>query len=138
MGSDVAYEDLRPENVAVHTYTLVGSEALEGRDCFVVDAVPATPRQAADSGYGRRRLWVRKGIHFTVNHGYHDKKGRLEKIGLAGKLASVRGTMWRPGEGEMRDVQAGPRPVVHPAARRLAQGLAVGIFTEAELVRGRP
>lgn len=57
LGTDFSYEDLRAENVAVNTYALVGSEAVDGVDCFVIDATPATERQASDSGYGRRQIW---------------------------------------------------------------------------------
>lgn len=60
MGTDFAYEDLRPENLAAHSYRLAGSEALDGSDCWVIESVPANEQQASDTGYGKRRLWVRK------------------------------------------------------------------------------
>jgi len=44
----------------------MGTDFSYGDDCFVVDATPATERQAADSGYSRRRIWVRKDTHLTV------------------------------------------------------------------------
>ena len=138
MGSEFAYEDLRPENLSAHRYTLTGSEALDGHDCFVIEAVPATPQQAADSGYSKRRLWVRKDITLTVKQEYFDKKGRLEKVGIPRQLVNVRGSMWRPNEAEMRDAQTGNRTVVTVESRRLDQGLKESFFTEAELVRGRP
>ena len=138
MGSEFAYEDLRPENLSAHRYTLTGSETLDGHDCFVIEAVPATPQQAADSGYSKRRLWVRKDITLTVKQEYFDKKGRLEKVGIPRQLVNVRGSMWRPNEAEMRDAQTGNRTVVTVESRRLDQGLKESFFTEAELVRGRP
>lgn len=56
MGSELAYEDLRPENRSAHRYTLTGSEVVDGQDCIVIEAVPATAQQASDSGYSKRRL----------------------------------------------------------------------------------
>jgi hypothetical protein len=38
MGTDFAYEDLQPENLAVHAYALAAPETLDGVDCFVIDA----------------------------------------------------------------------------------------------------
>ena len=138
MGSDFAYEDLRPENLALHTYTVVASERLDGHDCWVIEAVAANDRQAADSGYGKRRIWVRKDIHLTLKQEYYDKKGRVEKIGTGRQFVNVRGTMWRPGEVEMRDTQAGTRTVTVVEKRSLDRGLKESFFSEAELVRGRP
>lgn len=138
MGSDFAYEDFRPENLSLHNYTVVGSEAVDGNDCWVIEAVPATERQATDSGYSKRRIWVRKDIYLTVKQEYYDKKGRLEKIGTGRQFVNVRGTMWRPNELEMRDVGAGTRTVVVTETRTLDRGLPDSFFSEAELVRGRP
>ncbi len=136
MGTDFTFEDLRPENLALHTYTLVGSETLAGRDCYVVEAVPATERQAADSGYSKRKLWIRKDNYITVKQEYYDKKGRLEKVGVGRKLVNVKGTMWRTDEVEMRDLQAGTRTIVLVESRELDKGLRDSFFTEAELTRG--
>lgn len=136
MGTDFAYEDLRPEALALHRYTLVGSESLDGRECFVVEAVPATPRQAADSGYGKRRLWIGKAHHVTLRIEYYDKRGRLAKIATARNVVNVTGTVWRADETEMRDVQGGTRTVMIVERRRLDTGLGDSFFTETELRRG--
>lgn len=50
MGTDFAFEDLRPENLPLHRYALVGSETIDGDDVFVIEATPATEREAADNG----------------------------------------------------------------------------------------
>jgi hypothetical protein len=78
MGTDFTYEDLRPENLASHTYTATGAEAIDGHDCWVIESVPANERQAADTAYGKRRLWIRKDNHALVKREYYDKQGRLE------------------------------------------------------------
>jgi outer membrane lipoprotein-sorting protein len=135
MGTDFAYEDLRPENVAAHTYALVGSEAVDGADCFVIDATPAGERQAADSGYSRRRIWVRKDTLVTVKREYYDKQARLEKVEHHRKLVNVSGAVWRADEVEMRDVQNGTRTVITVESRTVNQGLKETFFTETELIR---
>jgi outer membrane lipoprotein-sorting protein len=135
MGTDFAYEDLRPENVAGHAYALVRSEAVDGVDCFVVDATPATERQAADSGYSRRRLWIRKDTLVTVRREYYDKQARLEKVESHRKLVNVQGPVWRANEIEMHDVQNGTRTVVTIENRAINRGLKDDFFTETELIR---
>jgi outer membrane lipoprotein-sorting protein len=136
MGTDFSYEDLRPENLALHVYSLVGAESVEGQDCHVVEARPATERQAADSGYSRRKLWIRKDIYTTVKQEFYDRRGRLEKVGASRGLTNVKGTLWRAREIEMRDVQAGTRTVMLIESHSIDTGLKDSFFTEAELTRG--
>jgi outer membrane lipoprotein-sorting protein len=135
MGTDFAYEDLRPENVAANTYALVGSESLDGVDCFVIDATPATERQAADSGYSRRKMWVRKDTLVTVKREYYDKQGKLEKVESHRRLVNVAGAVWRANEIEMHDVQNGSRTVITVENRAVDKGLKDDFFTETELIR---
>ena len=136
MGTDYAYEDLRPESIAVHKYTVAGSESVDGQDCFVVEAVPATERQAADSGYSRRKLWVRKDNYTTVKREYYDKLGKLEKVETSRKFVNVKGSIWRANEIEMRDVQNGTTTIIVVESRAVDRGLKEDFFTEAELTRG--
>src|SRR5262245_18954686 len=80
MGTDFAYEDLRPENLAAHTYRATGDETLDGQECWVIESVPANERQASDTGYSKRRLWVRKDNYTLVKLEYYDKQRRRETI----------------------------------------------------------
>jgi len=135
MGTDFAYEDLRHEALAVHAYTLVATEALDGADCWVIEATPATEREAADSGYRRRKIWIRKDTYLTVKREFYDKQNRLEKVELHRRLVNVAGSVWRADEVEMQDVQAGTRTVVTVTSRTINSGLKDDFFTETELIR---
>jgi hypothetical protein len=135
MGTDFAYEDLRPENPPANRYTLAGTEALEGAECLVVESVPATDRHAADTGYSKRKQWIRKDNLVTVKREYYDKQGKLEKVESRRKLVNVTGDVWRASEVEMQDVQNGTKTVLLIESRRFNVGLADAFFTEAELTR---
>ena len=136
MGTDFTYEDLRPENLAVHTYTSAGAEAIDGQDCWVIESVPANERVAADTAYRKRRLWIRKDNYALVKREYYDKQGRLEKIESLRKHVSVAGTAWRSNEFEMQDVQNGTKTVVVVERRAVDRRLKDEFFSEAELTRG--
>ena len=136
MGTDFSYEDLVQENLAVHRYRLVGRESVDGQECYVVEAVPATERQAADTGYSKRRIWVRTDNHLVIKRELYDRAGRLEKVETRRKLVNVRGTAWRADEAEMQDVQQGTKTVVVIESRSVERGLTGDFFTEAELTRG--
>ena len=136
MGTDFTFEDMRPENVAVNRYTLAGSEAVDGQDCWVIESVPANERQAADTAYSRRRLWLRKDGLALVKREYYDRQGRLEKVETMRKLVNVKGTAWRSSEYEMHDVQNGTKTLVVVEKRTVDKGLRDEFFSEAELTRG--
>ena len=136
MGTDFAYEDMHPESVRLHRYELVGSQTVEGQDCHVIEAVPATERQAADSGYSKRKVWVRKDNYFTVKREYYDRKGKLEKVGTERKLVQVTGTVWRAAELEMHDVEAGTRTILVVESRAVDKGLKESLLTETGLTQG--
>jgi hypothetical protein len=138
MGTDFTYEDLRPENTALHTYTLAGTETVDGHPCWVIGSVPATEREAADTGYSKRRLWIRKDTWALVKREYHDKQGRLEKIEAQRKHVNVAGTAWRADEMEMQDFQNGTRTVLIVERRAVERGLTDDFFSEVELTRGGP
>lgn len=138
MGTDFTYEDLRPENVAASRYTLQDAETVDGHACFVVEAVPATDKLAADSAYSKRRLWLRKDSLAIVKREYYDKPGRLEKVETFADLAVVKGQAWRAGASEMRDVQNGTKTLVVIERRAVDRGLRDDFFTEVELTRGGP
>ena len=135
-GTDFAFEDLRPENLSVHTYNLVGSEALEGQDCFVIEALPANEKEASESGYSKRKLWIRSDIYYTVKREFYNKKDQVEKVQTDRNLVNVKGTIWRANEIEMHDVQAGTKTVVVIEARSVEKGLKDSQFTESELEKG--
>jgi len=135
MGTDFAYEDLRAEPLAVHTYTLLGRAAIDGAACWVIDAKPSTERQAADSGYSHRKLWIREDNHVTVKREFYDRQNRLDKVEVHRKLVNVTGTVWRAEEIEMHDVQNETRTIVTVESRAINRGLRDDFFSEAELIR---
>jgi len=136
MGTDFTFEDMRAENPAVNAYTLAGSEAVDGQECWVIDSVPANERQAADTAYSKRRLWLRKDGLVLVKREYYDRQGRLEKVETMRKLVNVKGPAWRSGEYEMHDVQNGTKTLVVVEKRAIEKGLKDEFFSEAELTRG--
>ncbi len=136
MGTEFASEDLLPEAVALNRYTLGGEQPVDGQVCWVVEAVPATDRQAEDSGYSKRKLWVRQDAYAVVKREFYDKRGRLEKTQHDRKMALVAGTIWRPAEVEMVNEQNGNRTILVVESRAVDKGLKEDLFTEAELLRG--
>ncbi len=132
MGTDFAFEDLRPENLSTHKYELVGSEQVEGNDCFMVEAMPEG-KEAKESGYSKRKLWVRKDIHFTVKVEYYDKTGKLIKVQESKSPKQVSGTVWRSDEIVMKDIGDAHQTSLSIRSRALNKGLKEDFFSLRQL-----
>lgn len=132
MGTDFAFEDLRPENLATHEYKLSGGEQIDGKDCFVVEALP-TEKEEKESGYSKRKLWVRKDIFFTVKLEYYDKKGNLIKVQENKTLKNVGGTLWRADEIIMKDLKEKHQTSLIVSSRAVNKGLEEGFFSLRQL-----
>ena len=95
MNTDLAFEDLRPEDLDAHTYNVLREEDLGGQKCWVIEALPSTDKEKLESGYGKRVFWVRKDLHLTVQTEFYNKSDKLLKRQTFSDLVNVGGEMWR-------------------------------------------
>lgn len=95
MGTDLAFEDLRPEDLAAHTYNVLREEDLGGQKCWVVEALPSTDKEKLESGYGKRVVWIRQDVYMTVQAEFYNQSGKLVKRATFSDLANVGGDAWR-------------------------------------------
>lgn len=137
MGTDFSYEDLRPEPLDAYEYKLTGSEACDGKQCFVVEAVPKTDKEKHDSGYSKRKFWILKDIYLSVKREFYDHTGTLEKIERSSDFKSLGGTLWRVNTVEMEDVKKRTKTILTVEERKINQGLSDQLFTERELTKGK-
>jgi outer membrane lipoprotein-sorting protein len=61
------------------TYTVDGKEALDGVDCWVIDAVANTDKERSETSYNKLRYWVGTEDHIIRRIDYTDKKDRQSK-----------------------------------------------------------
>lgn len=70
MGSDFSYADINGIKLEDWDFTMVESSVdVDGHDCWVLEAVPRADKRAeviAETGYSKRRIWVRKDNFFVV------------------------------------------------------------------------
>jgi outer membrane lipoprotein-sorting protein len=79
MGSDFTYEDMENIDLVNWTYTVDGKEALDGVDCWVIDAVANTDKERSETSYNKLRYWVGTEDHIIRRIDYTDKKDRQSK-----------------------------------------------------------
>ncbi len=96
MGTDLAYEDLRLEDLDSHKYTLMGEETVSGRKCWKIEALPATEYEKKTSGYGKRIMYVDQGHYFQIKIDFFDHHDRHVKTALFEDIRQVKGQLYRP------------------------------------------
>jgi len=95
MGTDMAFEDLRAENLTVHKYSLIGEEPLDGKPCWKIEILPSTEKEKKESGYGRRVVWVEQSNYMTLKALFYDHHSRHIKTALFKDIRLMKGQMFR-------------------------------------------
>lgn len=138
MGTDFAYEDLGSEELENYDYKLLGTENLDGVECYLIEAVPNNEKEKKASGYSKRHLWIRRDNFVGILIKYYDKKGELLKIFKASDIRLIEGTnKWRAHRMEMENVQTRHKTVLLFDNFAINQGLKGKLFTQRYLQRGR-
>ncbi len=135
MGTDLTFEDLRSEDLDSHTYEVVGEEELDGQSCWMVEALPGTEKEKSETGYGRRRVWVRKDIYFIIRVEFYNHSDRLIKTATFDDLEQVRDQLWRANRSTFERVLARTRTVTTTQSRELDVELPDSLFTQQGLRR---
>jgi len=136
MGSEFSYEDLHREVLDDYDYQLKGSEALDGQECFIIEAIPTSQRKLEETGYSKRKLWIRKDIFFRVKVEYYDKKGKLLKIETDDQLTQIDPGMYRMNRITMINSKTGNKTVLDSTSRSTNQGIPASRFTTTYLEQG--
>lgn len=135
MGTDLAYEDLQPENLSRNTYSVKGSETLDGKVCWVVEALPAGKEDRSQTGYGRRVLWIRKDDLVTVKAAFYNHGGTLVKTARFDDVVKIAGTAWRSNRITYEQPLRGSKTVIETTARDLDSAIPDSLLTQQGLKR---
>ena len=135
MNSDLAYEDLRAENLASHTYEVTGEEDIDGQKCWVIEALPATDKEKGDSGYSKRIVWVRQDNYVTVKAEFYNRSDRLAKVATFTGLVQVEGDMWRATEIKFERLSSQTQTLWSFTDRKVNHELDANLFTRQGLQR---
>jgi outer membrane lipoprotein-sorting protein len=125
VGSDFSYGDISLPKVDQYTHTLQRTEKVDGRDCYVVESVPASDAVRGNSGYSRKLTWVRADNFVEAKVEYYDVAGRLWKTQTVTRHEQVEPQKgrWFALQREMVNHQTGHRTVI--AMSKVTPGVSV-------------
>ena len=100
MGSDLSYEDMMEDPSLSNLYQaeIIGQEAYQGRDCWVVEL---TAREA-NVAYHSRKIWVDKERMIVLKEERYAKRGKLLKTVEVQDVFQVNGR-WVPRRATFKD-----------------------------------
>lgn len=137
MGTDFTYEDLDPENIDHYLYQLLAPETIDDHECYVIEAVPASPEVAKRGGYSKRILRIRKDIFFIVKIEFYDRKDRLVKTQINSGLEKIEGETWRARHSIMENHAEKHQTEITVIERDTKTELGDDVFTERNILTGR-
>ncbi len=131
MGSDFTYDDLGARHPSEDSHSLVGTEVLDGEECWVVESVPKDPKDL----YSRTVTWVSKGKTIGLKRDYYDKRGALLKTLRIIRIESISG-VWVITRTEMRNVQRNTATRIALSDVVVDAGISEDAFSERAMSRG--
>jgi hypothetical protein len=106
-GTDFSFEDLEERDVDQFDYKLLGSEKIEGEDCWKIDS---RPKQTKSSQYAYSYLWIRKSNYVAAMIESYKKEGLVRRLAYR-DVANVQ-NIWTPRLLEMHDVLRNSRTIL--------------------------
>ncbi len=136
MGTDFTFEDMKqtPELEDYH-WKLLGSEVVDGHDCWKVEGTPASDEVMRELGYSRMVQYVRKDSDFTIRVDYWDQAGRELKHLHIVEMKQIQG-IWTALKIVMENVQSRHKTILEASEQRYNSGLKERMFTQRMLKRG--
>jgi len=137
MGTDFTYEDMEKEELDDYKYKLLEEEEIQGRLCYVVEAVPANERIKRDSGYSKRIMWITKDNFLSLKIEFYDRREKLIKTQTTSAWKNIQGTIWRPEKMLMDNHKAQHKTSVTVMRTDLNQNIADQTFTQRFILKDR-
>jgi len=136
MGTDFTFEDIKqtPE-LEDYSWSLVGSETIDGFDCWVVQGIPNNDELKKNLGYSKTVSFVRKDIHMTIRSDYWDRKGQELKHFRMIAVEQIDG-IWTATGMLMENVQTGHKTEMQFSEHQYNRGVSDRSFSERMLKRG--
>ncbi len=114
VGTDFSYGDVIGHRVEDWKHQWVKSESVDGRECDVIESVPARPEVGNNSGYSKRIGWIDRESAVAVKGELYDLNGQLLKKINARNIERVdaKNKKWQPMVLEAENVQTGHKTII--------------------------
>ncbi|MCU0821735.1 MAG: outer membrane lipoprotein-sorting protein [Spirochaetes bacterium] len=142
MGTDFTYNDITQPHPDEFAHKLLGSETIEGSDCYKIESIHKTYtddpayKDKDKYQYSKGISWIRKDNYVTIKGIMYDKKGQEYKLFRAGDVRKVDG-IWTAHVLEMENIKDKHKTILTITAVKYNTGINDSFFTERELTKPR-
>lgn len=131
MGTDFTYNDMDEIDLDVETYTLLGTEEVDGVRCYKIEAV----QKDSSKKEPRRIIWIGSEDFMLRKSEYFDRQGNLHRILTCEGISKIDG-YYTCAKMTMKNVQTEHYTVLLRSEITFDRPLDDTIFTVAALERG--
>ena len=131
MGTDFTYEDMGDRGLSKDIFTLLGSESVDGVDCWKVEC---TAKNKSEKN-PRRIIWWRKDNYLTQRAEFYDKQNTLQRELVCSDITQIDG-IWTTGKMFIKNVQTGHSTLLEMKNVQYNLELSDNQFTVAAIERG--
>ncbi|GAK56064.1 hypothetical protein U27_03026 [Candidatus Vecturithrix granuli] len=135
MGTDFTYEDMGDRDVDDYTYKHLGTEILDGIECYHLEMTPKNDDIVKKTGYGRGEMWARPDIWMGIKMKFYDKKLKFLKELTLSDVEQING-IWTAKTMTMVNEQEKHKTVFHFSNITYNSGLDDDIFSQRRLEKG--
>ena len=142
MGTDFTYNDITQPHPDEFVHKLLGSETIEGSDCYQIESIHKTYtgdpayKDQDKYQYSKTISWTRKDNYIAIKAIMYDKKGREYKLFRAGDVRKIDG-IWTAHVLEMENIKEKHKTVLTITEVKYNTGTKDSFFTERELMKPR-
>lgn len=135
MGTDFTYDDMGDRNVDDYTYKHLGTETIDGIECYHIEMMPKDKSIVKKTGYGRGEMWVRPDIWMGIRMTFFDKKLKFLKELTLSDIEQIDG-IWTAQTMTMENEQKNHKTVFKFSNITYNNGLEDDIFSQRRLTKG--
>lgn len=131
VGTDFSYGDVIGHRVEEWNHKILREEKVDGKDCWVIEASPKTPKIADNTGYSKRVGWIDKESFIAVRGEMFDLSNQLLKKFSAKNIQKVdeANNKWQPMVLEAENVQTNHKTILEFKNFKANQGVGDELFT---------
>ena len=135
MGSEFSNADMSRPNIDYFTYKLLGSETINGKDCWKIEAVAISRDVENENGYFKRVSLIEKSTHLMQRSELFDRADRPLKVHILSDYRKQPNGKYFAFSMEMQNVRSNRRSEMRIDKFQLGSNLDENSFAVANLDR---
>lgn len=139
IGTDFSYGDVIGHKVPEWEHRLVGEDKIDSSAVYIIESIPGSEAVRSNSGYSRRKSWIRKDNFVSVRQEFWDENGDMIKILLANEITHVDldKNKWQPMTLIAQSLQTGHSTKIVYDTFKVNQGVQNEYFSPRYMERER-